>query len=48
MPAVEKIVTWLPPENKATSPLVYAVQQAAFHVKWQHIHTEETVDWHFL
>ena len=31
-----------------TSPLVHAVQQAAFHVNWQFIYTEAEVGRHFL
>ena len=47
-PAAEKIIAWRPPENSETSPLVHAVQQAAFHVNWQFIYTEEEVGRHFL
>ena len=47
-PAAEKIMAWRPPENSETSPLVHAVQQAAFHVNWQFIYTEEEVGRHFL
>ena len=41
-------MVWRPPENSQTSPLIYAVQQAAFHVNWQFIHTEEEIGRHFL
>ena len=47
-PAAEKIAAWRPPENNETSPLVHAVQQAAFHVNWQFIYTKEEVGRHFL
>ena len=42
-PVAEKITAWRPPKNSETSPLVHAVQQAAFHVNWQFIYTEEEV-----
>ena len=47
-PAVNKILAWHLPGNNETSPLVHAVQQAAFHVNWQFINTEEEIGRHFL
>ena len=41
-------MAWRPPENNKTSPLVHAVQQAAFHVNWQFFYTEDEVSRHFL
>ena len=47
-PATEKIMAWRPPENSDTSPLVHAVQQAAFHVNWQFIFTKKKLAGIFL
>jgi hypothetical protein len=46
-PAANTVVAWHPPENGPTSPLCHAVQQAAFHVNWQFIYTEEEGVRHF-
>ena len=46
--AADKILTWRPLENNQTSPLVHAVQRAAFHVNWHFINTKEEVGQHFL
>ena len=47
-PVADKIVAWRPSKNNKTSPLVHAVQQAALHVNWQFIYTEDQVGRHFL